>query len=70
LGIETSRAPTADAGYAYVISNLGLLGFAAFWIWFMSLGGRSRPGMDRRSSNLEDLPAVARCCRDLDGRFP
>src|SRR5262249_13260403 len=34
-------AETADSGYAYVISNLGLLGFAAFWFWFISLGGRS-----------------------------
>ena len=42
LGIKASRTPTADAGYAYVISNVGLLGFAAFWFWFMSLDGRSR----------------------------
>ena len=42
LGIEVSRAQTFDSGYAYVISNIGLLGFAAFWFWFMSLGGRSR----------------------------
>jgi putative polymerase len=42
LGIKVSRAQTFDSGYAYVISNIGLLGFAAFWFWFMSLGGRSR----------------------------
>ena len=42
LGIQASRAQTFDAGYAYVISNVGLLGLAAFWFWFMSLGGRSR----------------------------
>jgi putative polymerase len=42
LGIKTSRAQTFDAGYAYVISNIGLLGFTAFWFWFVSLGGRSR----------------------------
>ena len=42
LGIKASRAQTFDAGYAYVISNVGLIGFAAFWVWFMSLDGRSR----------------------------
>ena len=41
LGIEAYRADTFDAGYAYVISNVGLLGFVAFWFWFISLGGRS-----------------------------
>jgi putative polymerase len=42
LGIEAYRIPTFDSGYAYVISNVGLLGLAAFWFWFMSLGGSSR----------------------------
>jgi putative polymerase len=42
LGIEASRAQTLDSGYAYVISNVGLLGLTAFWFWFMSLGGRGR----------------------------
>jgi putative polymerase len=42
LGIEASRGQTFDAGYAYVISNVGLIGFALFWLWFMSLSGRSR----------------------------
>jgi putative polymerase len=42
LGIEAPRGDTSDAGYAYVISNLGLLGFTAFWLWFISLGGHSR----------------------------
>jgi putative polymerase len=42
LGIAASRADTLDAGYAYVVSSVGLLGLAAFWFWFMSLEGRSR----------------------------
>ena len=42
MGIEPSRAQTFDAGYAYVISNVGLIGLATFWFWFMSLDGRSR----------------------------
>jgi putative polymerase len=41
LGIEASRGPTADAGYAYVISSVGLIGFTAFWFWLVSIGGRS-----------------------------
>ena len=42
LGLATTRADTLDAGYAYVVTNIGLMGFAAFWFWFLSLGGRSR----------------------------
>jgi putative polymerase len=42
LGFAASPTPTEDSGYAYVISNVGLLGFAAFWFWFISLAGRSR----------------------------
>ena len=43
LGIEVSRAPsTADAGYAYIISNVGLIGLTAFWFWLTSLEGRNR----------------------------
>jgi putative polymerase len=51
LGIEASRAQTFDAGYAYVISNAGLIGLAAFWFWFMSLGGRSRSFYAFRNAN-------------------
>ncbi len=40
FGLKASQ--TFDSGYAYVISHVGLLGFAAFWLWFMTLGGRSR----------------------------
>jgi putative polymerase len=42
LGAKASRSPTGDSGYAYVISNIGLIGLAVFWLWFMSLDGRSR----------------------------
>ena len=42
LGVKASRSPTGDSGYAYVISNIGLIGLAVFWLWFMSLDGRSR----------------------------
>ena len=31
-----------DAGYAYVLSNAGIIGFAALWILFMSLEGSNR----------------------------
>lgn len=40
IGVKASQ--TFDSGYAYVISNVGLLGFTAFWLWFMTLSGRSR----------------------------
>jgi putative polymerase len=42
LGIKASPAQTFDAGYAYVISNVGLIGLGAFWLWFMSLNGHNR----------------------------
>ena len=42
FGLEASAAQTFDAGYAYVINNVGILGFAAFWLLFMSLPGLSR----------------------------
>lgn len=40
IGVKASQ--TFNSGYAYVISNVGLLGFTAFWLWFMTLSGRSR----------------------------
>lgn len=42
LGVQGSGGQIFDSGYAYVISNVGLLGFTAFWLWFMTLSGRSR----------------------------
>jgi putative polymerase len=42
LGVKASRSPTGDSGYAYIISNIGVIGFAVFWLWFMSLDGYSR----------------------------
>jgi putative polymerase len=42
FGLKASRAQTFDAGYAYLISNIGILGFAALWILFMLLRGSSR----------------------------
>ena len=42
LGMKASRSPTGDSGYAYIISNIGLIGLAVFWLWFLSLKGRSR----------------------------
>lgn len=42
LGAKASRIQTFDAGYAYVISNAGIIGFAIFWCLFMSLKGYSR----------------------------
>jgi putative polymerase len=42
FGLEAARANVMDAGYAYVISNAGIIGFAALWILFMSLEGSHR----------------------------
>lgn len=42
FGLEASRAQTFDSGYGYVISNVGIAGFAALWILFMSLTGSNR----------------------------
>src|SRR6185295_18861553 len=42
FGLEAARANVMDAGYAYVISNAGIIGFAALWILFMSLEGSNR----------------------------
>ena len=39
FGLEVSRAQTFDSGYGYVISNVGIIGFIALWILFMSLAG-------------------------------
>ena len=51
LGIEAARVQTFDAGYAYVISNVGVIGLAAFWIWFMTLAGRNRYFYAFRNAN-------------------
>ena len=42
FGLEQSRGQTFDSGYGYVISNIGILGFAALWVLFMSLRGTNR----------------------------
>jgi putative polymerase len=42
LGTRVSRLQTFDAGYAYVISNAGVIGFALFWWVFVSLKGSNR----------------------------
>ena len=42
FGLEASRLQTFDSGYGYVISNVGIIGFALLWILFMSLEGSSR----------------------------
>jgi putative polymerase len=42
FGLESSRGQTFDSGYGYVISNVGIVGFAALWILFMSLQGANR----------------------------
>jgi putative polymerase len=58
LGIEVSRASTADAGYAYVISNVGLIGLTAFWFWFISLEGRNRSFYAFRNANAAYFAAL------------
>jgi putative polymerase len=42
FGLEAARADVMDAGYAYVISNVGIIGAAVLWILVMSLQGSSR----------------------------
>ena len=42
FGLEPSRAQTFDSGYGYVISNIGIIGFALLWIFFMTLRGENR----------------------------
>ena len=42
LGIGATTAYTLDTGYAYVISGLGVVGFAVAWCWLMSLKGNNR----------------------------
>jgi putative polymerase len=51
LGLEAARAQTFDSGYAYVITNVGIIGLAAFWIWFMTLAGRCRDFYAFRNAN-------------------
>ncbi|MEM7191769.1 MAG: hypothetical protein AAF405_02680 [Pseudomonadota bacterium] len=41
FGLSVSKAQTFDSGYGYVISNLGIIGFAVLWAVFMSLKGRN-----------------------------
>ena len=42
FGLEQSSAQTFDSGYGYIISNIGLVGFALLWGLFMSLRGSNR----------------------------
>lgn len=42
LGMKASRLQTFDAGYAYVISNAGIIGLGVFWWIFLSLKGADR----------------------------
>jgi putative polymerase len=58
LGIEMSRSPTADAGYAYIVSNVGLIGFTAFWLSLMSLGSRNRYFYAFRNTNAAYFAAL------------
>ena len=51
LGMKATLAQTFDAGYAYVLTNIGLIGLAASWFWFMSLGGHSRYFYAFRNAN-------------------
>jgi putative polymerase len=41
LGFKASSMQTFDSGYSYVFSGIGLAGFAAFWIAFLAIKGRS-----------------------------
>jgi len=59
FGLE-SRPYTEDSGYAYVISHVGIIGFAVLWILFMSLEGSSRYFFSLR--NVAGLYFVALSC--------
>jgi putative polymerase len=42
VGLEPSPSQTFDSGYGYIISNVGIIGFALLWTLFMSLRGSNR----------------------------
>lgn len=42
FGLKAARANVMDAGYAYVISYAGIIGYGALWLLFMSLEGANR----------------------------
>lgn len=41
IGLAESREQTFDAGYGYLLSNIGIFGVLALWLCFMSLSGRT-----------------------------
>jgi putative polymerase len=41
FGFKASRMQTFDSGYAYVFSGIGVIGFATFWVIFLSIRGRN-----------------------------
>jgi putative polymerase len=42
MGLQGSAIPTADSGYSYVFTGIGILGFASFWWIFMTLKSNGR----------------------------
>ena len=42
FGLRVSRVQTFDSGYAYLVSNIGIVGFVLIWTLFMSIKGRSQ----------------------------
>ena len=42
MGVGMASGYTLDTGYAYVLSNVGLIGLTVFWAWFISLRGEGR----------------------------
>jgi putative polymerase len=42
MGLAASSQQTFDAGYGYLVSEVGLVGMLALWLCFMSLRGKSR----------------------------
>jgi putative polymerase len=42
LGVKISNLQTFDAGYAYMISNIGIYGFIIYWCAFMSTNAANR----------------------------
>jgi putative polymerase len=42
MGLQVSPVPTADSGYSYVLTGIGIFGSASFWWIFMTLKSQSR----------------------------
>jgi putative polymerase len=53
LGLKPPRIQAFDSGYAYIVSGIGVIGFAIFWYIFLSI-----PGPDRQFYTFRNLAAM------------